>query len=277
MLDILETHLKTACSPEMTDAVTQACELFEDYELPGYQDAYTDLLLTSDNLDVGDLNTALTQLTVDMQLQVLQQMLIVIEEEITMQQGNMLLKALRQVESTEFNNVVISLCSEPDTDEVLCEILSIVSGEPVENFYNLITNIDQCVLDRIKMVCQQNNTEDTVSPIDIRHTREVVDRLIQYKNFIGNKPLFVYDYILDGEPIELPLEVYYDDMWNDIASLNPQEKAIQLFAATLVSSDSNSEPKSFISKMLNKTYTSVDDVTPIINALENIILKFHAK
>jgi hypothetical protein len=277
MLDILEMHLKSATSPELSDAITEACDLFETYELPGYQDAYTDLLLTADNLDIGDLNTNLTNLTLEMQSLVLEQMLIHVNEDATIQQCNLLLRGLRLIETTEFNEDIIALCSETDVDNALCEIIATVTGESVENLYQLINNTDQCVLDRIKMVCQQSNSGDTISPIDTNHVRQIVERLIRYKNSIDNRPLFVYDSILDGQPIELPFEVYYDDMWNNIAALNPQEKAIELYAAVLVSSDAISDPKPFITKMLNRTYTSIDEVTPIITALDKIILKFNAE
>jgi hypothetical protein len=277
MLDILEIHLKSAASPELADSITKACELFESYELPGYQDVYTDLLLSSDNADPGDLNTDLINLTVDMQLMILEQLLILIDGDLTVRQGNIILNAMKSVETTEFNSQVISLCSEVDTDEALCEILSLVSGEPVENFYPLISNIDQCVLDKIKMVCQQNQfTGDTINPIDIGRVRQLVDRLIKYKDFTGNRSLFIYEFILSGQLVDLPFKTYYNDIWESIAALTPNEKAIELFAVTLVSSDSNNNPKELISEMLSKTYTSADEVTPIIAAFENIAFKFRS-
>jgi hypothetical protein len=278
MLDILEIHLKSAASPELTDSITEACELFESYELPGYQDAYTDLLLSSDNADPGNLNSDIVNLTIDMQLMVLEQLLILVTDDITVRQGNILLKAMQSVEATEFNSQVISLCSEVDIDESLCEILSLVSGESVENFYTLINNVDQCVLDKIKMVCQQNQlTEDTISPVDVKRVRKLINELIKFKDFSNNRPLFIYQSILDGQVVDLPFEVYYNDIWESIGALNPEEKAIELFAASLISSDSNSGSRQFITKMLSKTYTSADDITPIVTAFENITSKFRSK
>lgn len=278
MLDILEIHLSSAASPELADSITEACELFEIYELQGYQDTYTDLLLSSDNTDPGNLNIDLINLTVDMQLLVLEQMLILPIGDVTIRQGNMLLKAMRAVEATEFNSQIVSLCSEVDIDESLCEILSLVSGEPVENFYPIIGNVDQCVLDKIKMVCLQNQlTEDTINPIDVKRISSLVNELIKFKDFTDNRPLFIYESVLNGQLIDLPFEVYYDSMWESIAALNPEEKAIELFAASLVSSNTNSNSKQFVTKMLNKTYTSADEVTPIVTAFENIISKFRSK
>jgi DNA-binding protein Fis len=275
MLDILETHLKSAASPELSDAITEACDLFETYELPGYQDAYTDLLLSSDNLDIGDLNTNVVNLTLEMQSLVLEQMLISTSEDSTVRQRNLLLKGLRLIETTEFNEDIIALCTETDTDEALCEIISTVTGEPVENLYQLVSNVDRCVLDRIQMVCQQNSNDDTISPIDTGRVRKIVERLISYKDFV-KKPLFIYDYILNGQQVDCPFEMYYTDMWDHISALRPYEKATELYAAALISDD-GINPKSLVTKMLTKTHSSIDEITPIVNALEDIIVKFKAK
>lgn len=277
MLDILEFYLKTSASPEVADAVTKACELFEDYDLPGYQDVYTDLLMSSDNADFNDLNTNIISLTIELQRAVLEQLLILVDSDFTIQQGNLLLESMSRIEASDFNEEIISLCDDSDYDNSLCEILSLVSGVSTESFYPLIENIDQCVIDRIKMVCQQNSVNDTISPIDTVHVRQVINRLIRYKNFVDNKPLFIYDSIKNGQLVDLPFKAYYDEMPEVFWSLQPQEKAIQLIAGVLVSSDVNSNPKKFITEQLSRTMTSIDHITPIIVAFDSILNKFYSE
>lgn len=276
MLEILETQLRTAASPELSDAITQACEHFEDYELPGYQDAYTDLLMSSDNREAGDLNISLAALTVELQTQILDQLLILVGEDITVQQGNLILKTLRQLETTEFNEIIVDLCDDQDTDNALCEILGIVSGLSPEDFYGVVHNVDRCVLDRIKMVSQQNGA-DTISPINVENVRKLIDRLIAFRNFTGKNRIHIYDDILNGQMLGLPFEQYYRSGWEAIIPLNAQDKAVQLIAMTIVSDDARENPRPAVVNALSKTYTSADEITPIVTAFESILLKFHAE
>lgn len=277
MLDILEIHLKAAASPELCDAVTKACEWFEDYELPGYQDEYTNLLLTADNADAGDVNAQINELTLDLQSRIFEQLSLFVSIEITVQQGNTILEALRSVERTEFSDEIVALCtSEEEVDNALCEILGLVSGQAPEYFYPLIENVDRSLLDRIKMICQQDNPNDTVSVVDPQAVRRLIDRLIRFRALADVKPLFIYDLIIAGQLLELPFAQYFRELWEDIAPVSPQMKAVQLFAASLISSDGQDNPRGVIAEELGKTYTSADEITPIITALETVILKFHA-
>lgn len=276
MLDILEIHLKTATSPELSDLITEACEWLENYELPGYQDEYTDLLLASDNADAGDLNAQLVELTLNLQQRILSQMLIEISTECTVRQATMLLKGLRAVETTEFTDEVIVLCDSADTDGALCEILALVTGETAEYFYPLITNVDKAVLKRIKEIAQDNAPAEVIEARDPSQDRAVVDKLLRFEK-VSETHLYVKDLIVGGTPLHLPFSNYYDEIFEMIAALNAQQKAVQLYAASIVSSDAKENPRSVITAQLNKTYTSADEITPITVALETIILKFHAE
>lgn len=271
MLEILETYLRTSVSPETADSITVACELFETYELPGYQDAYTDLLLCADNNDISDLTTEVVNLTTELQLLVMDQMLLSVDRDISVQQGNLLLRALRQVESTDFNDEIIVLCDDADTDNSLCEILSIVSGKPVEDFYPIINSVDRCVLDRIKIICQQQNENSYSEYYDSERAHQLVDSLLKYRKFLNNKPLIIYDLLLNGKPLELPFEHYYNELWESIAALDSEEIAIQLFAAAIISYDARES----LTELLTKTFSSIDKITPIVVAFENISIKFN--
>lgn len=276
MLDILEIHLKTAASPELSDLITQACRWFEEYELPGYQDEYTDLLMSSDNADAGDLNVQLVELTLSLQQRILSQMLIEISTECTVRQASALLEGLKSVEHCEFSDEIIDLCGLADTDGALCEILSLVTGEAAEYFYPLITNVDKSVLKRIKEVVQANSPTDVSVARDPAQDRLVVDKLLQFEK-ASETHLLIKDMIIAGTPLHLPFTNYYESIFEQIAALNPQQKAVQLYAASIVSSDAAHNPRSVVSVQLNKTYTSADEITPIMVAFETIVLKFHAQ
>ncbi len=274
MLELLESHLKASASPETLDAVTKACEWFEQYELPNYQEAYTDLLMSADNTDAGDITTQIHALTQELQYSILQQLSVNTADDFSIQQGNVVLQALSDLEKTEFNDEIVVLCNgdyEPDT--ALCEILSVVSGQPPEYFYTFIQGIDRALIERIKVLCEKEIAPNT----DPQSNRALIERLLRFKNYKDDTVLFIYDMLIDGEHTQLPFEQYFNAMKDRLIELKPAEIATQLFAASIVSSDACSNPRPVISTALAKTYSSADEITPIMTTVESLILKFHAE
>lgn len=277
MLDALDTHLKLSASPETYAAVAEANDLFEDYELQDYTLPYMDVLMTADNAEPSTITDEIVGLTIGFQVFILQQMDITLGDSLTVQQGNLLLRTMQQIETTEMVGEIYTLCDNADDNaETLCEIVALLSGEPVENLYGVITDVGDALITKIKELTARED-EDDAATIDLERNRVLVERLMAYLNFLETRDLAVYALILGGESVNLPYAHYRDAVMSLIPTDKPKVVAANLYAAALISSDAGENPRGIIMEGLNQYYTSVDVITPISVALEQTILNFNAQ
>lgn len=276
MMEELSTHLSTSVTPEVQAAVQEAFELFDQYGVQDYETAYLDALMTGDNHDPMGVTQALLDLTSGYQDEILTNLLVTLSDDTTVAQGNTVLRVLKQLEDTELTQEVQVICAESqDPAEALCDLISLITGEPSESYYELIDEVGAELIERIRQTVQPADQSEGVQPVDSGDTKAMLDRLKAFQEFSGKKSKVLGLLILDM-PLGLPYHEYYLALREDIEPLKPADMARELYAAALVAQDTQGNPRTAILAELNATYTSADKITPIATAMETLILQFQA-
>ena len=276
MMEELSTHLSTSVTPEVQAAVQEAFELFDQYGVQDYETAYLDALMTGDNHDPMGVTQALLDLTSGYQDEILTNLLVTLSDDTTVAQGNTVLRVLKQLEDTELTQEVQVICAESqDPAEALCDLISLITGEPSESYYELIEEVGAELIERIRQTVQPIDQSEGVQPVDPGDTKAMLDRLKTFQEFTGKKSKVLGLLVLDM-PLGLPYHEYYLALREDIESLKPADMARELYAAALVAQDTQGNPRTAILAELNATYTSADKITPIATAMETLILQFQA-
>lgn len=277
MLNTLKVHLSTAASPELQAAVEEACDWFDHFELPGWQLLYEELLFTLDNNELNDNVAAIAELTLDLQHILLNNFQIQVTAEASISRLNKIIRCLRDLESTEMADDVLAICSEQgDCVEVFSAILSLMTAEPAETYYECLTSVGQALIQRISETIQKLSlVENHDDVIDVTGDRKRVDRLKKFMVNAGVETTKVLSLILNGVKLGLSFEDYYIEIVDGASPQHPEQTAIELYAASICSSDACEKPRDVVLKALNRTYSSLDIITPLLIAFDAVSLKNH--
>lgn len=278
MLDMLKTYLQDNADALLTASILRALELFDEYELEDYESGYLDIMMTLDNSGLSDGIVSITDLTRTLQDLILSQMGIELSEDTKIRQANTVLEVMRNLEATDMCSDIVVICTESsEPAETLCEIIHSVSGLPAEEFYDVVFNVSDALIDRIREICEKQSS-DHRSAIDREQSRKAIERLKRFKLFIGEDvDLAIWTCIMEFTPLLQEFSLYYDKIIDKVKEdKSIKGKAIHLFGATIVSSDAVSSPKEYIQEELNKTFTSIDEITPIMVAVQQVILDFES-
>lgn len=279
MLEILREVLNQTTGPEMVAQIDEAHDLFDQFELQDFTLEFEELLSVSDNNDAGSLNTDIYNLTRVFQDQILDQHLIILNPEITLAQANHVLRCIKLIETTEFTHEVVDICLNGTSNytDTFVEILSTVGGLPVEEVATYIKFVEISLIKKILQLMTKRVEVEALDTIDHNSIETVVER---YKLFVNNlhyeNPPLTTKYISEGAMLLEPFEIYCKYIREHLTSTDPKEIASEYVAAAIISSNVPALFKESIVKQLNKLYTDIDQITPIVIAVDGYMLDMQA-
>lgn len=278
MLDALHEYLATASSPEYMAAVEEAYQWFERFGLDDYDTAYMDLLMTFDNMDPPDAVDQLNQLTTELQHYLLKQQEVEVDEDLTVAQLNVILKMLSDIQDSELVDDISNIVNqETDTVDRFCGLLGLMTSVEPAMYYDQISSISEALLQKIKDQVTRNAEDDPAHAIDVNANREYVGKLQEFRLAMEDRPLIAYNLLIDGVLPGRPFSEYYDTIIPFLPTSDPKNAAVELYAAALISKDMVGDVREKILQALNKTYTSIDIITPIVVELDQLLLNYHVK
>jgi hypothetical protein len=276
MLDALDEHLRTSASPELHAAVMEACDWFEKYSVVEWQDRYTELFMLLDNAELSDSVIAISDLTFNLQKVLLTQFQIEVNEDVRISTLNLILRALSEVEATELAQDISYICSEEgDCVEIFSAVLHQLTVYPAEDFHQAIKSVSRALIDKIKEVCDKQIVDED-QPIDLEKDKKTVSQLRSLLKMANTDSVLVYNLIKDGMRLNMPFKDYYDKIITYIPSKEPDRAALEVLSACLVSQDASEKPLEIAMESLSRTFSNIDELTPIQISLSNLILKFES-
>lgn len=287
MLDSLNVYLQTSTTPELRAAITEAFELFDDYGLTDVDVGYEDILMTSDNEGVSEAIIKIVALTEDLQDSILDQMQIKLVDEATVSEGNTILRALKHLESTELNDEIVGICREnADPIEALAEILNLVTGIEPERLVILFEEVSPALIKMVQATSAQHVGEHR-DILDTSKNAELIQKFMAYRDAMDNQQLFMYDMLIASVPLNQPYAIYHGKIMEAIQAqelaspmpvrLHQVKTAVQLCGAIVIASDTqDANMRNVVMAELEKTFSDVDQITPIYVEIDSIMTKFHA-
>ncbi len=282
MFDELSMHLRQSASPEQQAAIEEATDFFEKFELPEWQDRYVDLLMTLDNGEMGDAVQAFSALTTNLQHVMLNNFQISVHDATSIGEVNLILRTLRDLETTELVEEIKTICAEEtDPVEAFAALMVLIIADPyqtADTYYGFLQTVSQALIDKI-LETTEARTPDIVEDeiIDVEGDQALVTVLNNYMATVQVQDLMVRGLIHDGLRLNQPFQSYYERMVDFLAPVAPRKMAIELYGAFLVCKQRELDVRQVIGEALQLTYSSIDVITPIMLALDEIVLLAHIR
>jgi len=287
MLDSLNVYLQTSTTPELRAAIADAFDIFEEYGLEDPDVGFEDILMTSEDEGVSEVMTRVIALTEELQDSILGQLQIKLADEASVSEGNTVLRALKQLESSDFNDEIHQVCREnTDTIESLAEILNLVTGIDTERLMPMFEEVSSSLIKRIGERAALYVAEHR-DAVDVEKNSELMKRFLAYRLAMDSQPLFMYDMLIASVPLNQPYKTYHVKIMQAIQAqelaspmmprLRQVKTAVQLCAAVIVACDTqDANMRNVVMAELEKTYSDIDAITPIYVEIDSIMNKFHA-
>ena len=287
MLDSLSQYLKTSTTPDFQAAVEEAFELFERFGLENQDIGFEEILMTANDEGEGEVTIRINSLVEELQDHVLTQMQIKLMDEVSVSEANMVLRALKAVETTEMNAEILDICREVhDPIEALAEIINRLTGREVERIIVLLEEVSKPLIAKIEETVSKHVLERR-EVIDVSANTEMIAKFKRYREAMDNQRLFIYDMIQGGVPLNQPYEIYHGKIMAQIQGSEEYEQmplkqrqikiAVQICAGLVVASDTqNGGFRPIVQQQLERTFTDIDMITPIYKEIDLIMTKFHA-
>jgi hypothetical protein len=168
-----EDYVKDNYSEHIADLLNQSFELFDEYDLPEYQEQYTGLLMTADNSDTQAVRDDFYgQAVKDLEL-ILKSHDIEVFEETPLEVILEIVRAIRTLQDysdkQEINHIVNELA---DNEEKFCELLELVTPFTTDYFLSHVQKVSKALLELIASQTEESAYfEDNDSDVDTDQIR----------------------------------------------------------------------------------------------------------
>jgi hypothetical protein len=277
MLEILEDYMRVSATPEANDDARKACDHLEDFGLPDWDIAVTDVLMTLDHSAIDEDMDQILGLLRQLLINIMANFRIQVSEDITLSQLNDLLDVIRQVEATEDTDTVLQLLGDAaDPVEAFCNVVSFFRQDCADNYYPIIHGVQPETIEVIRQLMIKENTfRLPESTVDVDRDRQFINRIKGFEAFCEKESLLVVNMIREGARLGQPFEHYFTALAGYINQQRHQDAALEFVAMALVSAEFE-QPRDIIMQWLNKQYADVTVITRIMMAVQTILMQWHS-
>jgi hypothetical protein len=279
MLDILQTYLNGAASPEFTQMIREAHESLDLFINDDYQGDFTQLLMLDDAVDAGETVQNILDCTKNYQLQVLKQLGIDADPETRVDNLTRLLRGIYDVEHSEDPAKVLERATlELHPPELLAEILAVCTATPPEEWLVDLHDVSQMTIQKIiENASQMNAIKQGAKEPEVDHRTPYI---LAYKAFketlltIKGQPTLLLDKaFLEGMDVGYPFVLYLNLTGDEIGTLEPVPCAANLIAAALVSTDGHEKVREVIEAHLEHYVHDLDKLTKVTICVSDLLLR----
>lgn len=275
MLDMLDSYLSDATTPELKEAVRQAHELFDLYGLDTYEDGFVTLLHTGDQTDTGKTVDEIYDLTRSLQFQILVQHGVTISEDAPMSVLNIFLGGIKRLPSYDDGAALMGILAKvSDSMEIFAELIGLVMGDSPDHLHTFVENVEQSLLQTIALNVDQATF--SVSDEDFVFKRDLVAK---YKHFVAISDisrLKLAFLIQSGLDVGHPFVTYLNLLGGEFELMEAKPIAEELVAMAIISSDAKDNPRGAIKDHLDKFVSNIDKITKIEIETGDLLLKLSA-
>lgn len=275
MLDILDSYLCTAVSPELYDLVSEAHQLFERMELQDYELGFEQILMMHDSTEASDTPNHIVTLTEQMVHKSLSERMITLEYGTILSDAVLVLHTLLDSEVFEGSQDILNiLAMDLAGTERLAEVLSLVSGKEVEVFLILIEDVKRDYLLSLAATMQAKQFADGDDESEV-FKRKHIEKFKKFCDFIGTTEMRITAILVNGVPVGFPFGIYANLVGRDFESMPPLDAARNLLGMAYVSRDGIDTPQAVIKDHIEHFVADVGAITRIDILIGDLILGFN--
>ncbi len=279
MLDILQTYLNDAASPEFVTMIREAHDSLDLFLNDDYQGDFVQILMLDDAVDQGETVQNIHNCTQNYLLQVLKQVGITADPETRLANLTRLLRGIHDVEcSDDPAKILESAALELHPPELLAEILQDCTATPAEEWLVDLHSVSQRTIEAIIEHASQTNAIKlgALEP-EVDHRAPYIASYKLFKETLGalkgNITPLLDKAFSEGMDVGYPFVVYLNLTGAEIATLDAVPCAANLIAAAFVSTDGHDHPREIIQAHVEHYVSDLDKLTKVAIAVNELLLR----
>jgi hypothetical protein len=282
MLDILQTYLNDAASPDFVQMIREAHAALDLLGVEHYQDDFVQILMVDSELDQGETLQNIYATTQDWLINVIKLLGVVPADEIRVEHLTRLLKTVHAIEHFEDPQKILEKATlELEPVELLAEMLSVAGDAPPEEWLVDIHDVSRRTIAKIIEL----STEALAFKVqhgeqDMLHRQTLIATYKTFKNFLRDKAvkatLLMDDFFSQGMDVGFPFVIYLNLVGQPIASLGTVEAAANLISMALISTDGHASPREVIKLHLEHYFQDLDALTKVDMMVSELLVRFES-
>ena len=275
MLDILNSYLATACTPEMHGVLREAHTALGKVSNYDYDGTFTSILMTDGDRDEGETLQLIIDTTRQFLDQILRQHGVTLTVDASTEMKTRALQGLMEIptygNAEELHSIILQQHSPIET---FSEIMSVVTSICTEEFMIHCESINSALIGRIEdMVVQKQEETPTDEELLIRRTH--VERLKAFCAFVQKEDLVMVHQVKDGMPVGYPFKLYADYVGRSFEQWPPERIAHEMYAMALCSVDGMNNPRAVIGAQINNYIADTSVITKVDIIVNDLMVKMN--
>lgn len=275
MLDILDSYLGSATTPELHNILREAHDYLEQVGRDDIGSYFEELLMTDGDRDDGGTLQAVVQGTQGILHQVLTQHGVTLSADTPLETLTNTLKVLVAIPTYGNTGEVLAIIlAENSPGVTFAEIAGVVGHIEVDTFLTYVTEISTALIMKIKELVSVQE-EETITEEELLVRRQHVEKLRFYCTFIQREQLEIANMIRDGMPVGYPFKVYADAIGRRFETFPIDKIAYEMYGMALVSVDGMNNPRAIINSNINQYIADLNVITKVDMLVSDLLMKLN--
>ena len=276
MLDILNDYLGTATTSELHGVLRQAYTSLTKISNYDYDGAYTEILMTDGDRDVGESLELIVQTTRGFLHEILHTHGVRLSTDTTIEVLTRTIDAIMEIPTYGNSDELFSLiAAEHSPIETFSEIMAVMTSICAEEYMLACVSINPAFIKRISELVTQKQ-EETLSEEELLVRGKHVEKLRRYSAFIHKEDLTMMHLVKDGMPVGYPFALYLEHIGRRLENWPAERIAHELYAMALCSVDGIYNPRAIIGANINNYIADTSLITKVDIIVNDIMVKMNS-
>jgi hypothetical protein len=279
-IDVVKNYIQLTRADNSIELFSQAIDVFDYYEFPGYLATYEDALFSYEEATDENRVRFIFQKTREMLRDLLMNQGISIQEDVQFSKLVELAKGVRAIQDhTPDEEIIRVLESDSGPVEKLAVMVEMCSRLPAHETLPMLVDVNESIVDILKHYFEEKHTQHD-EPLDSEQLKQWA-AWKQHASIIEID--FIYRFSLQSASMNLPFQVYmniwmkehYTDL-GDMPTVNGMvdKVARDLLSMAFVSSDYWKQPLIQLKPLIRTLHLDALQVTKLDMALTDSFIKF---
>lgn len=273
MLDILDSYMRTATTPELHKLIDDAHGALKQLGRDDFDDYFTELLLTDGDRDEGETLQAIIQGTQGLLHDTLKEHGVRLIPDTPIEVLVTTVKAISAITTYGNTEELLSIIlAGKSANPTFADIVQAVAGIDQDNFMVNIESVDSVLILRIRQLLTKKEEEVvTEEEVLIRNTH--AQKLRFFMGYIQKEKLEMANMVKDGMPLGYPFKVYADFIGRRFETFPPEKIAHEMYAMALCAVDGINNPRAIINANINNYIADLTTITKVDVIVNDLMVK----
>lgn len=273
MFDLMDEYLAHAVSDDIRTIVSNAFDIFDGFQLDGYEDSFVQILSSMTDHDEHTITDRILMQVREYQEDLLRRHGITVKPEVRLSQLNVLLGALAQIPFYQSGGLILDRCTQDTVpEEAVSEIVAMVMGVSAVEVHTWFEAVSESLISTIAIWVDRS---DTTVDLELIRMKEL--RITAYQWFIEHRDIHqlkIAYLIAHGLDVNHPAKLYLNMVGPDFNQMEADAILNEFFAIALISADYFDKPQALVTAYAEHYVANPKIVATIINTSHSLALEY---